>query len=1368
MRGNRRGVPGGRSLLAGLSVVVAVVGGCGETLEAPTALEHTRPARLLAAGTPQVARLVSDVWPGDGSSFPRFLANANGTLYFEASDALTGGELWVSDGSSEGTVRVADLSSNHYPGTSSFTAVGDTVFFVLDDGWTGTELWKTNGTALGTMLVKNINLGSGENPGAPAYPSWLTPMNGVLYFTADSGDERSRLWRSDGTEDGTVRVVSSAGSALGESRWLVNLHGTLVFAGSTPDQGSELWRSDGTEAGTVLIRDSNPGPGDFLTPWGGMSPTVSNGVVFFMGNDGMSGPELWKSDGTEAGTVRVRDIAPGEGGSEPSEARDVNGTLFFMANDGMSGPELWKSDGTEAGTVLVRDIAPGPGGSSPSTFAVLGDTLFFLADDGVSGRELWKSDGTEVGTVRVRDLRPGAASSSMQELVVVGSTLYFGADDGVSGRELWKSDGTEAGTVRVRDIWPGAWSSSPSWLTERDGILYFVADEGLYGMELWRSDGTEAGTVLLRNMELRPRSSNAMPMADLNGTLLFSSSTELGTELWRSDGTAAGTRLVWDLFPGMESGLPSTLTWMDGQLYFLASDGLRRMSLWRSDGIESAPVRIKEINPGPSMAFSSTSPITRVGRTLYFVATDGTSGRELWKSDGTEAGTVLVKDIWPGSLGGLEGYGEPLARVGDVIYFAARDGSGAQELWKSDGTEAGTVRVKDIRPGVGGSYPRSFMTVGGTLYFLAEDSAGQELWKSDGTEAGTVRVKDIRPGILSSSIRNLTVVGETLYFTANDGTLGEEVWKSDGTEEGTVVVRDITRGSSGSFLAALTAFQGRLFFAAMDASHGGELWSSDGTEAGTFMVKDIRAGPQGSQPRSMTDIAGTLVFAAYGSDGNASVWQSDGTEEGTRLLAEIPGTTASQPSGFLLAGSHLYFRGHDSAHGGELWRVADVIDLTPPTVTCPMAVEASATSASGAVVEYPAAVASDNDTASPALTYSHASGATFPLGVTSVVVTARDEAGNSGTCSFTVTVSDTTAPELACPADVTAVATSNAGATVEYPEATASDTVSAVTVGYSQASGTTFPVGVTVVTVTATDGAGNDASCTFSVRVSDTEAPAITCPADVTAEAMSASGANVTYPPATATGTGTVAVTYSHASGSVFALGGTQVTATARDERGRTATCAFAVAVRDTTPPEPGCPIGPIEAEARSGAGADVPLLFRLPRDAVSRASIVSISPSGDAFPLGTTEVTVTARDEAGNVGTCTFAVTVRDTTAPVLSCPADVTVQATQATGIEVDYARATTSDAVSSPTLVYSQDAGTRFAVGATPVTVTATDAAGNTSTCGFQVTVLPPAREPISVEPEQHLGCSTGAGTPAGWGALLLLAWAGSRRRLTRTKR
>ena len=189
---------------------------------------------------------------------------------------------------------------------------------------------------------------------------------------------------------------------------------------------------------------------------------------------------------------------------------------------------------------------------------------------------------------------------------------------------------------------------------------------------------------------------------------------------------------------------------------------------------------LKDVNATQDSGGSYPAEIVAVGSTAFFTATTPQHGLELWKSDGTEAGTILVKDIRAGSLGSnILSYPPPsswLTNVGGTLFFVANDGGTGTELWKSDGTEAGTVRVKDIRAGLDSSSPSLLTNVGGTLFFVAHDGVtGAELWKSDGTEAGTVLVKDTRPGLNGSSVIAPTNVGGTLYFGVN-GSSEFECW----------------------------------------------------------------------------------------------------------------------------------------------------------------------------------------------------------------------------------------------------------------------------------------------------------------------------------------------------------------------------------------------------------------------------------------------------------------------------------------------------------------------------------------------------------------------------------------------------------------
>ncbi|MFL5803613.1 MAG: ELWxxDGT repeat protein [Roseiflexaceae bacterium] len=244
-------------------------------------------------------------------------------------------------------------------------------------------------------------------------------------------------------------------------------------------------------------------------------------------NDGSSGYELWKSDGTTEGTALLKDIFPA-GDSSPGSLANINGTLFFSADDGVNGRELWKSDGTPAGTVLVQDTTPGAGGSYPENPMAFNGMVFFTSLGESNGRELWRSDGTSTGTMLVKDLAPGLSGSAPSGLTDVNGTLYFAASDGSSGYELWRSDGTPDGTTLVQDIAPGGMNANPAALTFTGDYLFLSADDGSTGRELWALRETNrlanGGFELDANNDGRPDSWSLSPQVTRSDAVVHNSS----------------------------------------------------------------------------------------------------------------------------------------------------------------------------------------------------------------------------------------------------------------------------------------------------------------------------------------------------------------------------------------------------------------------------------------------------------------------------------------------------------------------------------------------------------------------------------------------------------------------------------------------------------------------------------------------------------------------------------------------------------------------------------------------------------------------------------------------------------------------------
>lgn len=341
----------------------------------------------------------------------------------------------------------------------------------------------------------------------------------------------------------------------------------MIFAASDPDHGYEPWVSDGTSGGTHMLKDINAG-----TP-GGMfygntyaqehCHIVFNGEYYFIADDGLHGMEVWKTDGTEDGTVMLKDINP-FGGMLGNSFSDYpyfcisNGILFFEADDNAHGSELWKTDGTTEGTSLVKDIYTDYYGSEPFGLTAFNDEVYFRAWGLTGGRELWKSDGTIDGTVMVKDILPGqyGAFSSMESsldpnFVVSGNYLYFRANSDSASIDvhLWRTDGTELETIQLEDqLVEGYLYDTGNLGVDVDGTFYFIANDDTPSY-LWKSDGTPSGTV---NVSTTNSLSVTRELFNYNDLLFFDGHDDSGQGLCRSDGTTPGSYMV-KTFPGLGS-----------------------------------------------------------------------------------------------------------------------------------------------------------------------------------------------------------------------------------------------------------------------------------------------------------------------------------------------------------------------------------------------------------------------------------------------------------------------------------------------------------------------------------------------------------------------------------------------------------------------------------------------------------------------------------------------------------------------------------------------------------------------------------------------------------------------------------------------
>ncbi|NHI03942.1 hypothetical protein DYY67_1012 [Candidatus Nitrosotalea sp. TS] len=383
-----------------------------------------------------------------------------------------------------------------------------------------------------------------------------------------------------------------------------------------------------------------------------------------------------------------------------------------------------------------------------------------------------------------------------------------------------------------------------------------------------------------------------------------------------------------------------------------------------------------------------------------------------------------------------------------------------------------------------------------------------------------------------------------------------------------------------------------------------------------------------------------------------------------------------------------------------------VHDTTAPKLTPPANVTFEATSLDNNTVPLGTPTVTDIEQ----VTVTNDAPKVFPVGMTTVIWTAKDTSGNTANATQTVLVHDTTAPKLTPPANVTFEAVSVTSNTVPLGNATATD-IEPVTITNNASK--TFPLGKTTIVWTAKDAAGNISNVTQTVNVVDTTAPKLTPPANVTFEAVSVT--SNTVPLGNATATDIEPVTITNNAPSVFQLGKTTVLWTAKDTSGNTANATQTVNVVDTTAPKLTPPAN-VTFEATSLDNNTVPL---------GNATATDIEPvtitnnASKTFPLGKTTIVWTAKDAAGNISNVTQTVNVVDTTAPKIIPPHTVIVNATSPTSNQVSIGNATATD--NTKVVSITNDAPAVFPFGNTTVTWTAKDVAGNTATSTQLVEVV-----------------------------------------------
>jgi ELWxxDGT repeat protein len=568
----------------------------------------------------------------------------------------------VSDGTAAGTRLLADIrtgSAASAPGSFTAMADGRVAFAATTDRY-GREPWVTDGTAAGTMLLADVNTAPRGLPGVVSFTDFGA---GKLYFY--SGTTSALTWATDGTVGGTQLMRSTAAP-----------DGFLITGGVVPSgtAGSFIFltrvnnvdyiaRGDGSLTGTSIIAAPVTAPSGIVSLPGGRALTV--GTV-----DGAAA-SLVVTDGTLAGTAKLG-VLSFQGGAlveGQSISKVVNGYRYFAAVGDATGNELWRTDGTQAGTTLVADVDPRvPGsffGSAPSGFTTAGDLVYFIAhaivltSGSINPQALWRTDGTAAGTI---DLTGGIGSkfSGIRAMEGFGSSLLyetygFSSSGGTTVNFKYSiTDGSGLGSSTLLYTVPvanGFSNGTPNGAAIRQispGHALIAGDySGLNPNVLLGTDGTAAGTGPLGSFT---QLSNASGPAGTpyyavlgNGQALFiANNGTTGLELWHTDGTPAGTALVADATPGAGSTVFGRISILDNGTAAFAQVAGGVRSIIISDGSTAGTSRFLTLS-GSGTALPDEFHRLPDGRLVYRFD-DGVNGTQPWVSDGTAAGTKPLYD----------------------------------------------------------------------------------------------------------------------------------------------------------------------------------------------------------------------------------------------------------------------------------------------------------------------------------------------------------------------------------------------------------------------------------------------------------------------------------------------------------------------------------------------------------------------------------------------------------------------------------------------------------------------------------------------------------------------------------------------------
>jgi len=426
-------------------------------------------------------------WGNTGGAPASFYEFDSKMFFAGGNFSSTERSLFKADGTIAGiqTINASNFAVfNNFPSVS-YNEFNSELYFDGIEGRTGTEMkiFKVLSSTSQPIEVFNMTSLTGSVDSRFVNPAYLN--NKIIFsplaVSGGVGVEPYVIDLSNSVNNGVLIDINS-GSSSSDPRYFISFNNEIFFSATDVANGREVWKTNGTTAGTTLFANINFGNGNSDPD----QYTVLGSNMIFVATNAVTGRELFITDGTAAGTAILKNINPSAGDANPTNLIKIGSEIYFSADNGTDGQELWKTDGTEAGTVMIKNINPS-GDSSPNEFTQIGNTVYFNANNGTAnGHELWKTDGTEVGTVMVKDIKTnGNGNSNSKFLRVYNNKLYFLAQGNDNIYNLWVSDGTDAGTLAITSaINSGAAASKDIFIFDNE-LYFYYRKQSIYGLSLW-------------------------------------------------------------------------------------------------------------------------------------------------------------------------------------------------------------------------------------------------------------------------------------------------------------------------------------------------------------------------------------------------------------------------------------------------------------------------------------------------------------------------------------------------------------------------------------------------------------------------------------------------------------------------------------------------------------------------------------------------------------------------------------------------------------------------------------------------------------------------------------------------------------------